>query len=96
MWAHGAAAILVLRNMGSQRACGLIWEPAEVKSSSVEEENIPGEGTGRCPDSEARTNMGEEARGTLEHGDSFCGVPFVEGGYRLLARSSACGSVTLI
>ena len=68
MWAHGAAAILVLRNMGSQRACGLIWEPAEVKSSLVEEENIPGEGTGRCPDSEARTNMGEEARGTLEHG----------------------------
>lgn len=28
--------------------------------------------------------------------DSFCGVPFVEGGYRLLARSSACGPVTLI
>ena len=34
----------------------------------MEEENTPGEGTGRCPDSEARTNMGEEARGILEHG----------------------------
>ena len=68
MWARGAAASLVLWDMGSQRACGLIWEPTEAKSSSVEEENMPREGTGRCPDSEARKNMGEEARGILEHG----------------------------
>lgn len=47
MWARGAAASLVLWDMGSQRACGLIWEPMEAKSSTVEEENIPREGTGR-------------------------------------------------
>lgn len=44
---RGAAASLVLWDMGSQRACGLIWEPMEAKSSTVEEENIPREGTGR-------------------------------------------------
>ena len=48
--------------MGSQRACGLIWEPTEAKTSSVEEENIPGEGTGRCPDSEARKNLAWERK----------------------------------
>ena len=61
-WACAAATSLLLRDMGSQRACGLIWEPTGAKSSSVEEENTPGEGTGRCPDSEARKDLAWERK----------------------------------
>lgn len=73
LWARGAAASLVLWDMGSQRACGLIWEPMEAKSSTVEEENMHVRGTGRL------RSKKEHGRGSKRDSRAWEGGPRGQG-----------------